>query len=282
MTNEECVRLLYQYLLGREPDPNGLNHWTAVANQEANIKAVIEGIVQSPEFAARRVSTVRGMDEDTRMDKLPLFISFPRTGSHWINCVMELYFDRPRLREVRTTLLDKTRTDWMWFHDHDLHLTIQHPHTLYLYREPVSTLFSNLVYYSKDPTSDLFKMDPLAASEGRILRFCDDYREHLRKWLLSAFKAHTAVRYDRFRSNREAEFQKICRFFNKPFDAPRVAEVFATVTPEALAKETINPAAIDWHLLTEAYERDRRRFAEKWGGAIRERVITPDLESAFA
>ena len=56
---------------------------------------------------------------DPRIDQYPLFISYPRTGSHWINAVMELYFDRPRLRERRTTFMDKSRTDWMWFHDHD-------------------------------------------------------------------------------------------------------------------------------------------------------------------
>jgi FkbM family methyltransferase len=56
MTNEECVRLFYRYLLGRELDPAGLKHWTEVANQEQNIKVVIEGFVHSPEFADRRAS----------------------------------------------------------------------------------------------------------------------------------------------------------------------------------------------------------------------------------
>jgi hypothetical protein len=304
MTNEDCVRLFYRYLLGREPDPDGLKHWTAVADSETNIKIVLEGFVQSSEFATRSEQREwsdqwgwRPMGYDPRMDYLPLFISFPRTGSHWINCVMELYFGRPRLREMRTTLFDGARTDWMWFHDHDLDLTIRHPHVLYLYREPVGALFSNLVYYSKVPTSPVYSRlsdeqrsfarigtDPLAVDEATILKFSDNYREHLRKWLLSPYKASTAVRYDRFKSesDREAEFQKICRFFDKPFDATRMAKAFATVTPEALAEHAVDPAAISSHLLTESYACGRRRFAEKWGGAIRQRVIAPELQSAFS
>src|SRR5438552_2054967 len=86
------------------------------------------------------------MPSDPRMNLLPLFISFPRTGAHWINCVMECYFDRPRLRERRVTFLDRSRTDWMWFHDHDMKLDVRHADVLLLYREPVATVFSNLVY----------------------------------------------------------------------------------------------------------------------------------------
>jgi hypothetical protein len=48
MTNEECIRLFYRYLLGREADPDGLHAWSAVADREANIKVVVEHFVQSP------------------------------------------------------------------------------------------------------------------------------------------------------------------------------------------------------------------------------------------
>lgn len=222
------------------------------------------------------------MAYDKRMDQLPLFVSYPRTGSHWLNCVMELYFDRPRLREERTTLFDKSRTDWMWFHDHDMDLTLKHPDVLYLYREPVSTIFSHLNYYARLPESPLFEKSPLKADEGKIAEFCDEYREHLRKWLLSSDKARTAVSYKRLRENWESEFPKVSAHFNRPFDRDRAARSFAAVTPEALASRTVNPAAIGKHLLTTSYEGDRGRFAERWQKYIRARVILPELESFFA
>jgi len=222
------------------------------------------------------------MAYDPRMDGLPLFISFPRTGSHWINCVMELYFDRPRLREVRTTLFDKSRNDWMWFHDHDLDLKIDHPHVLYLYREPVSTFYSNLNYYCRVPESPFFRKPPLKVEEKAIKKCCADYLQHLQRWLLSDKKAHTAVRYDRFKADRPAEFQKICRYFDRPFDLARMERAFATVTPEALAAQTVDPAALGAHLLTKSYDQDRQQFAEKWGKLIQTHVIVPELRPYFA
>ncbi len=221
------------------------------------------------------------MAYDKRMDHLPLFVSYPRTGSHWLNCVMELYFDRPRLREERTTLFDKSRTDWMWFHDHDMDLTIKHPDVLYLYREPISTIFSHLNYYARLPESPLFEKSPLKADEKKIAEFCDEYRAHLRKWLLSADKARTAVLYQRLRKSWETEFPKVCAHFNRPFDHARAAQAFATVTPEALASRTVNPAAIGKHLLTKSYEGDRDRFTERWGGCITAQVIVPELKPFF-
>ena len=215
------------------------------------------------------------------MDGLPLFISFPRTGSHWINCVMELYFDRPRLREQRTTLFDKSRTDWMWFHDHDLDLKIRREGVLYLYREPVSVVFSNLNYYSKLPESPFFRKSPLAAEAKAILRFCDNYREHLRKWILSDARARTVVRYDLFKSDPAGEFQKVCLHFGRPFDRARMEWAFAKVTPEALAAATVDKAALSQELLGKGYEGERKAFSERWADQIRATVVTPELKRHF-
>lgn len=212
---------------------------------------------------------------------MPLFVSYPRTGSHWINGVMELYFDRPRLREERTTLFDKTRTDWMWFHDHDIDLKLKHPQVLYLYREPIATIFSNLNYYARMADSPLFERSPLEAEEKTVGGYCDEYREHLRKWLLSADKAETSISYDRLRHDWPEEFPKICAFFHQPFDVERASKAFAAVTPNALASRTVNPAAIGQHLLSRSYEGDRHEFTKRWKSFVCPRVIVPELEKFF-
>jgi hypothetical protein len=55
--NEECVRLLYRYLLGREADPDGLKIWTALADRERSINGVLQGLVESAEFKARTATS---------------------------------------------------------------------------------------------------------------------------------------------------------------------------------------------------------------------------------
>jgi hypothetical protein len=56
MTNEQRVRLLCREFLGREADPDGLKSWTALAEKEGNIDGILEGIINSPEYAARTAS----------------------------------------------------------------------------------------------------------------------------------------------------------------------------------------------------------------------------------
>jgi hypothetical protein len=53
MTNEECVRLLYRHILGRDADPDDLMAWTALADREGKINGVFEGIIKNSESAAR-------------------------------------------------------------------------------------------------------------------------------------------------------------------------------------------------------------------------------------
>lgn len=225
------------------------------------------------------------MTYDERMDNLPLFISYPRTGSHWINAVMELYFDRPRLREKRPTFLDPARTDWMWFHDHDLDLQIKHNDVLYLYREPVATIHSYLVYKSrlKRPLwARLVRKKTVGFTEEDVIKFSQEYHTHLIKWTNSPQKARTIICYEQFSKNRGNEFQKVCRHFGVDYVEERVIQAFDTVTPEALAEKTRNPAATGQHLLKPDYTSSRDEFRQKWGKLICEIVVTPELEYLFS
>jgi hypothetical protein len=224
------------------------------------------------------------MAYDKRMDSLPLFISFPRTGAHWINCVMELYFDRPRLREGRVTFLNPNRTDWMWFHDHDLDLQIRHNNVLYLYRDPIGTVHSNLVYdffaRRRLRFSWLIKFHKLNIfTESKIIEISKLYRQHLTKWILSDQRARTVVCHDSFIKNRNAEFRKICEHFNVEFDLNRASGAFNPVTKEALAKKTKNNFTIGKHMLKKSYKISLSEFSHEWGDFVREIIRTKELEN---
>ena len=70
-------------------------------------------------------------------------VSFPRTGSHWLRMLTELYFGRPSLVRV---FYYSERQDFLMLHAHDLELDVERLRVIYLYRHPVETIFSQLYY----------------------------------------------------------------------------------------------------------------------------------------
>ncbi|MGB1288530.1 MAG: hypothetical protein ACPG7F_18490, partial [Aggregatilineales bacterium] len=77
----------------------------------------------------------------------PYLVSFPRTGSHWFRMVAELYFERPTL--VRAFYYPE-KTDYLFLHTHDIEIDVERRNVIYLYREPVATIYSQLNYYQED------------------------------------------------------------------------------------------------------------------------------------
>ena len=225
------------------------------------------------------------MAYDKRMEVLPLFISFPRTGAHWLNCFMELYFDKPRLREGRVTFLDRGRTDWMWFHDHDFDLELHHGDVLYLYREPVATIFSNLVYEYTSSKNPLLRLQLARKKnvfgEKEVTIFSNRYRQHLVKWMVSSKRARTIICYDKFKKQMNIEFKAICQHFRVKFDPERISWASTIVTKDALVRKVGNMAEMGRHMLQSSYEMKRMTFSERWGDIIKEIVIVPELENYF-
>lgn len=216
----------------------------------------------------------------------PIFISYPRTGSHWINCVSELYFDRPRLRQHRVTLMASNRTDFMWSHDHDHDCQqppIAHKNTIYLYRDPVPTILSNLMYrnfeFIKESSCYSHTVFVKEAIQSEAFR----YRMHLAKWLTNPdFKVKTILKYENFITDRLSEFKKMVDHFNNVWDPDRASSIFDRVTKQALieAENTYQPA-LNPNLLSEAYANTKQAFARDWTEMIHNIVLTPELQDFF-
>jgi hypothetical protein len=220
------------------------------------------------------------------MAKLPGFVSYPRTGSQWLNAVMELFFARPCLREGRATFLEHCRSDWMWFHDHDFDLTLDHPNVLYIYREPVDTIYSRL--------NIRFKATRRASFWGKFVQRNDHpytpekvdelalaYRKHLEKWLVSPRRARTLVRYEALVQDGVNEFRKVCEHFGVSMDEARVKHAFASVSKEALISVAVKKVALDPSLVTGNYANERQQFRYTFGDRIVNLVITPALKPFF-
>ena len=103
--------------------------------------------------------------------EFPFLVSFPRTGSHWLRLLMELYFEKPAL--VRAFYY-KDAMDFTCYHHHDENLELSgRKNVIYLYRNPVDTVYSQLCYYNQ-------KID----DEARIQEWSNLYGRLLKKWLV--------------------------------------------------------------------------------------------------
>lgn len=195
----------------------------------------------------------------------PWFISFPRTGSHWLRMVMELYFEKPSLVEV---FYYKDAKKFTCYHRHDTKLTIGGcTNVLYLYRNPVDTIYSQLSY-DKDDIESMEKIEYWA----------NLYARHLSKWLLEETftRKKTIITYDEFKGNMPETFKKVCGHFGAPFDEQKLDNVLLQVSKEKLKKKTsYNPQIVS---LTPDYEEVRGVFQDKYSSHIYELIFSYNKE----
>lgn len=173
----------------------------------------------------------------------------------------------------------------MWFHDHDLDGNLHHADVLFLYREPVATVYSNLMYDRRHAARSLLgrlcKTSPASVERAAVIRCCDRYRRHCEKWLLPGRQARTVIRHENFLTRPADEFAKICAHFGRSLDTRRMEQAFALVTPEALATKAGDSPAMGSHMLGKEYQVCRREFARQWGDLVRQRMVTPALQPFF-
>ena len=239
--------------------------------------------------AIKRTDPVRGMSPRVRaeyMARLPAFITYPRTGSQWLEAVMEKYFDRPCMRERRATLIDAKRTDWLFFHDHDTDLSLHHENALYLYRSPVETVYSYLNYRFAASRRNSWwgrwrQRGEQPITEEKVRGFSAEYRAHLEKWLLSGQRARTYVRYELLQSTPETEFPRICAHFELPFDHARMESAFREASREKMVEVAVKKKALSPALLSKDYTMGRRQFMQTYGDLVRSIVMTPELTPLF-
>ncbi len=205
----------------------------------------------------------------------PFLVSFPRTGSHWLRMLMELAFGRPSLVRV---FFYPDRRDYLAFHSHDIPgdqaYPVERRNVLYLYRDPVDTVFSQLRFHGEDPA------DAAAAD-----RWASLYGAHLAKWLLeeSFTRRKTILTYETMRENLPAEFARVAAHLDQPFDATRLAEAAAWVDKERL-KTLVGSVRPEVVRTEDGYDEARRAFRAARGGAVWRAVLAgrPGLAEHFA
>ena len=201
----------------------------------------------------------------------PYLVSFPRTGSHWLRMLMELYFEKPSMRLVFYEQFNHA-TDFTCYHTHDMELDVNRENVLYLYRHPVPTIFSQLRYYKED-TND----------ENRIKYWATIYGQHLKKWLFEETftTKKTVLKYEDMRANLPSAFAKVCSHFDKELDKERLEAVAALVSKKKLKEKTIHDKQVV--NLSANYDDERQQFMKNHTHLVLSTVFAqhPPLEDLF-
>jgi hypothetical protein len=208
------------------------------------------------------LDVTRAVGNFTADASLPFLVSFPRTGSHWLRMMIELYFERPQLK---LTFYHTDQDDYLIYHTHDLALDVSRQNVIYLYREPVATIYSQLRYQKLD------------INDREWIRYWTElYALHLTKWLCDETftQRKTIVKYERLQSNPHAEFAKVVAFFGERFDAAMFECCRARISKEEIKRRTthdpqvINPNS-DYASIREQFKNCHGDFV--WSVLLRDR-----------
>ncbi len=186
-------------------------------------------------------------------------VSFPRTGSHWLRMLMELYFERPSL--VRVFYYPEQK-EYLTLHTHDLDLRVERRKVIYLYRDPVDTIYSQLYYHGSE-----------IDDQQQIRYWADLYGRHLNKWLYLERFTHkkTVVRYEKLKTDLIREFKKICGHFGVPLDVSKLLKVSSIVTKEHVKGKTFHDSRVINR--DEKYEERRHLFRNIYGDLVWEVLL---------
>jgi len=210
------------------------------------------------------VTDPRILDRFLKNADFPWLISFPRTGSHWLRMIMELYFEKPSLRRI---FFYPDAKDFTCYHWHDVELdTKAVKSVIYLYRDPVDTIYSQLHYHKED-----------ARDAERVRHWSTVYARHLSKWLFeeSFTTRKTVVRYEGLREDPYREFAKVCSHFDQQLDSERLKHALSRVSKEDLKRKTADDRQVV--NLSQAYEVERGAFRSDYGPVVLETLHRQDL-----
>jgi hypothetical protein len=129
------------------------------------------------------------------------FVSFPRTGSHWFRILMELYTGYPSL--VQSWTIDNPNKFWSYHrHDYNLNEIKNKKNVLYLYRNPVNTIYSQLKYEKE------------AISLENVDFYINKYANHLLRWLFDNEDIENllVITYESLKGDGVLEMSKVLEF----------------------------------------------------------------------
>ena len=168
----------------------------------------------------------------------PRLVSYPRTGSHWLRMVLEKYLNK----YCSPSLFFGTTEPW-GYHLHDRIVgegiegaTRDFDKVIYLYRNPVDTIFSNLNYHKLN-TTKIKNVD----------NFINEYLNHLNRWMHNNedIKNIIFITYEDIKLNHEQVFKAVVEFLGYKFNASKIQQIYDTITIQSVKETTVQLGLMD-------------------------------------
>lgn len=200
----------------------------------------------------------------------PALVSFPRTGSHWLRMLLELSTGVPSLKR-QFFYFNPDR--YLFWHTHDDDLNFQCRRVIYLQRDPIDTVYSQLQYV-RDSGDDA----------NAVLACSAQYLAHLRKWLgqPEGVDSLLEISYQELLRDPSSCVRKVVDFLDEPWSDERFALARARVTKEVVRLKT---ATSDDRVISlkDDYAAGRERFRQRFAVKIRQQFVQadPSLERIF-
>lgn len=187
----------------------------------------------------------------------PMLISFPRTGSHWLVMVCELYFKKGVLSYPFYYHDGNGPDDYLMYHYHDTYCDLKdRQNIIYLYRKNfIDTVFSYMVFCNK------------LWNNKNVIENTKLYANHINYWLYNQdIDCLTIVTYEGLIKDFNEEFNKICDHFNSRYVNGRLQECLNRVTKEEIkTRDQKNKSIIK---TGDKYENMRKNFKDKYSNMI--------------
>jgi len=155
-------------------------------------------------------------------------VSYPRTGSHWFRVIMEQYLSRPCLPDsfFNTDL----NNPWAYhLHDRivgfgDEGYTNNFDKVIYLYRNPVDTIYSMMRYEKNDDWK----------------QFVTEYKTHLQRWLHNHddCKNYIAVKYEDIQKDYGKVFKCVLDYMDEEYNKDLLDVCYNKTTHELVKSLT--------------------------------------------
>ncbi len=191
---------------------------------------------------------------------IPYYVGVSRSGSHWIRLVLEEYLDgkspissfiacKDDINILHNRLSDFKGT-------HDMKLDFVYGNVIYLYRNPIDCIFSNLKYDCTDITD-----------KNEVDRYLNIWIAHIQKWIYDEKFTNKKVvlSYEKLKNNFVDEFSKLLIFLNVEIDKNKILK-----SNEIYTKSKIKEIVHDKKVINDEldYETQRSKFHELFGEYI--------------